>query len=164
MINRPKADSHQAGARALIFNQRTMVLATSAAGAPWAAPVYYVYSASGFYFLSSPRARHIEHIMANKAASAAIFADSERWEEIRGLQMSGTIDVVHKKPEQLKALARFVLKFPFARPFLETGPSRSEEQPRVGDRVQLFVFVPQVVYYLDNRLGFGERWPVDIKR
>jgi hypothetical protein len=59
-------------------------------------------------------------------------------------------------------VGRFLLKFPFARPFLETGPSRSETQPRVGDRVQLYVFVPQAVYYLDNHLGFGKRKQIDL--
>ncbi|RJQ70836.1 MAG: hypothetical protein C4519_19705 [Desulfobacteraceae bacterium] len=156
------AASHRIAAQALIRRARTLVLSTSAAGAPWAAPVYYVYVNPGFFFFSSPRARHIEQGISAGTAAAAIFADSERWEEIQGLQMSGTVSAVRKRSEQLKVVARFLLKFPFARPFLESEPSRKQNRPHVGDRVQLYVFVPRETYYLNNRLGFGQRVLVDL--
>jgi uncharacterized protein len=157
----PKAatDPHEKLARTLIREQRTMVLGTCSGQAPWTAPVYYVHLESGFYFFSSPNARHIAE--SPGAASAAIFADSERWEQIQGLQMSGTIRQVSRTAEKLKAVAHFLLKFPFARPFLQAEGSK-EDQPHVGDRVQIYVFVPQQAYYLNNRLGFGKRVPVTL--
>jgi uncharacterized protein len=153
--------SYSAGAKKLIRTQRTMILSTCGTG-PWAAPVYYVHVHPGFYFFSSPKSRHIEEGLA-AAASAAIFADSDRWEEIQGLQMTGSIAAVTRRSEQVKAVARFLLKFPFARPFL-TADASHQDPPHVADRVQLYVFSPQQVYYLNNRLGFGKRVPVSLSR
>lgn len=165
--SRPSAARKQATtdynteALTLIRAQRTMVLATAFPGEPWAAPVYYVYHAPGFYFFSSPRSRHIEHGLGAESAAASIFADSERWDEIQGIQMSGTIALIRNYSKQLKIGARFILKFPFAEPFLKTGPKEDHpeagEPPRVGDRVHLYAFIPKAVYYVNNRLGFGKR-------
>lgn len=152
-------DGHRAEALSLIRTQRTMVLATALSGQSWAAPVYYVYSPPGFYFFSSPRARHIEQGLMTESAAASIFADSEQWDKIQGIQMNGTIEHIRQKTTQLKIGARFILKFPFAEPFLKSGEKGADknEAPKVGDRVNLYVFLPQTVYYVNNRLGFGKR-------
>lgn len=162
----PGSDEEAAGQRALalalIGDRRTMVLSTRAADNPWAAPVYYVYSAPGFYFYSSPRARHIEQGLSSLRAAAAIFIDSDRWEDIQGVQMAGVIEAVTQLAEQLKIGARFLWKFPFARPFLQSGPPEAGGAPRVGDKVRLYQFLPHEVYYTNNRLGFGRRIPVTL--
>ncbi|MFZ1986918.1 MAG: pyridoxamine 5'-phosphate oxidase family protein [Desulfatitalea sp.] len=149
-------------ALALIDVQRTMVLSTRAADDPWAAPVYYVYSAPGFYFFSSPRARHIEQGLSGHRAAAAIFIDSDRWEDIQGVQMAGVIKEVTQLAEQLKISARFLWKFPFARPFLQDGPPEAGGSPRVGGKVRLYQFLPYEVFYTNNRLGFGRRIPLTL--
>jgi hypothetical protein len=154
--------AQRAQALALIGDRRTMVLSTSAADDPWTAPVYYVYSAPGFYFFSSPRARHIEQGLSNHRAAAAIFIDSDRWEEIQGVQMAGVIKEVTQLAEQLKIGALFLWKFPFARPFLQGSPQQAEDPPKVGDKVRLYRFLPHEVYYTNNRLGFGRRIPVTL--
>ena len=46
-------------ARQLIAEQNTLTLATAQNETAWAAPVYYVFVKSTFYFLSSPDSRHI---------------------------------------------------------------------------------------------------------
>lgn len=156
------AEARAAEALALIRKQHTMVIATVATGEPWAAPVYYVYSAPYFYFFSSPRSRHIENSLIIESVAAAIFADSSQWEEIQGLQMSGNIKPVTKKTEQLRIGARFILKFPFAEAFLQFGrkDNANDAAPRVGDRVQLYAFIPKTIYFVNNRLGFGKRTQV----
>jgi uncharacterized protein len=154
-------DTYEDRAAALIRSQRTMVLGTCTADEPWTAPVYYVYSPPGFYFFSSPKARHILQGLESTAAAASIFVESGRWEEIQGLQMSGTIKVVSGRRRQLTVIARYLLKFPFARPFLQSGGERRNE-PHLGDSVRIYVFVPRQAYYLDNRLGFGKRMPVSL--
>ena len=153
---------HQAQAKALIRQQRTMVVAISAADGPWIAPVYYVYYASGFYFFSSPQARHIEQSMPEQSAAVSIFRDSDQWQDIQGLQMSGNISAIVKRSEQLKAGARFLIKFPFARPFLRSDSQHKSEAPALGKKVRMFVFRPRSAYYVNNRLGFGQRVPIDL--
>jgi uncharacterized protein YhbP (UPF0306 family) len=148
----------------LINTQRTMVLATEDCSAPWATPVYFVYSEPGFYFFSSPNARHIQQAGPGKAVAAAIFADSNQWEDIQGLQMSGSLREVNKRTEQLRSIARFLFKFPFAKPFLQPEDAKGRGIPNVSDRVRLYAFTPKESYYMNNRLGFGKRFPVDLKR
>jgi uncharacterized protein len=155
-------NEHIDQAMALIRAQRTMVLATGSDAEPWAAPVYYVYSAPGFYFFSSPKARHIEQALAGGTAAAAIFHDSDQWEQIQGIQMSGSVTLVRKRSEQLKAGARFMIKFPFAKPFFKKGAQQSSAQPQLGDKVKFYAFIPKSAYYVNNQLGFGKRLPIDL--
>ena len=149
-------------ALALIRSRRTMVLATGTAATPWATPVYYAYSPRGFYFFSSPDARHIIQALAPGTAAAAIFSDSDQWEEIQGVQMSGSVRVVDQPLEQIEAGARFVAKFPFARTFLRSGGSKGGSAPQLGDKVRLYVLTPDEVFYVNNRLGFGLRLPIEL--
>jgi uncharacterized protein YhbP (UPF0306 family) len=158
----PEATDRRAQVQDLIGQSRTMVLSTCAAQAPWAAPVYYVYQAPGFCFFSSPKARHIQQGLNNLSTAAAIFADSDRWEEIQGIQMAGVIEEVTRLSEQAVAVGRFLLKFPFARPFLQSGPQEVGGPPRLGDKVRLYRFVPHEIHYTNNQLGFGQRVPVTL--
>lgn len=149
---------------ALIRNQRTMVIATGSTQNAWAAPVYFVYSAPRFYFFSSPHSRHIEQSQAAESVAAAIFTDSDEWEKIQGLQMSGRIQLVIKKTEQIKIGARFIMKFPFAEPFLHSdkGGKGADGAPNVADRVKLYAFVPSEIYYVNNRTGFGKKMQITL--
>ncbi len=154
----------RAEALKLIRTCRSMVLATSHENVPWAAPVYFVYNEPGFYFFSSPSARHIVQSMDNEV-SVAIFSDSARWEQIQGLQMLGRVEIVKNKAKLIKIGARFVLKFPFAEPFLASGRRKADSNsgnlpPEIGDRVRLYGFYPTQIFYVNNRFGFGKRVPV----
>lgn len=137
-----------------------MVLATEATNVPWTAPVYYVYDRPNFYFFSSPNARHIRQAGVGKAVAASIFSDSDKWQEIQGLQMCGTVLEVKKRSQRLKAVARFLVKFPFAKPFLQPDEAQPKRAPTVAEKVKLYTFVPEEIYFVNNRLGFGKRIPV----
>ena len=104
----------------LIREQTTLTLATAHADKPWAAPVYYVYRRSVFYFFSDPKTRHIEQAMATGQAAAAISAPGARWQEIRGIQMVGRIEQVHGKIEALEAIRGYLKKFPFTKEFFRS--------------------------------------------
>ena len=151
-------------ARSLIDAQRTMVLATEERNVPWTAPVYYVYSEPHFYFFSSPRARHIRQAGSGKAVAASIFSDSDQWLDIQGLQMSGTLMEVKKPTDRLNAIARFLIKFPFSKPFLQPEAKQLKGTPAVGERVRLYAFTPQEIYLVNNRMAFGKRLPVELQR
>jgi len=69
----------------LASGQTTMTLATARSDVAWAAPVYYVFFKSVFYFLSAPESRHIKEALENGRASSVIYASGSTWQEIRGL-------------------------------------------------------------------------------
>jgi len=142
-------------ANGLIEARRTLVLATADPG-PWSAPVYYVYRKGRFYFFSSPRSRHVVAAMASGRCAGSIFRDGDDWREIEGLQMEGRLERVRAGTEAARALGDYVKKFPTVRDFF------AEETFDFGRftehfRTRLYAFVPERVFYLNNRAGIGKR-------
>jgi uncharacterized protein YhbP (UPF0306 family) len=142
----------------LIRRQSTMVLATSMDQTPWAAPVYYTHVAPGFYFFSSPHSVHIRQALSGSFSAAAICADGDRIEAIEGIQMSGHIAPVQKRLEQVKVTTHFLAKFPLAKPMLR-GEGFAMD---LSNKVCLYCFSPETVYYMDNRSGFGRRMAIEL--
>ena len=146
----------------LLQTQRTMVLAT-ADPAPWTAPVYYVYQENRCYFFSSAQSRHI--LAAGKAApcAAAIFRDGDNWRDIEGLQMAGRIEEVCLGREALQAYRSYLRRFPTVQELLADAVL-DLAQFLAHFRTQLYAFVPDEVYYLNNRAGLEKRqrveWPL----
>ena len=167
-MDRPSAEILPDSGRAvhealeLIRGQRTMVLATSRDESPWTAPVYYVYHPPGFYFFSNPEARHIAQAQSSRPTAVSIFSDSDVWKNIQGLQMTGTIHAISKRAEKMQALGRFLMKFPMARSFLQDGETSHKAGRRIGDKVQLYVFRPKTILYMNNQFGFGRRVPITL--
>ena len=142
----------------LLQTRRTLVLAT-ADPRPWSAPVYYVYIERRFYFFSSPRSRHITAALASGSCAASIYRDSESWRDIEGLQMEGVVQEVQLGAEAFAAFPAYVKKFPTVKEFF-VGAVFDFAQFRERFRTQLYVFVPQQAYYLNNRTGLAKRQPV----
>lgn len=145
----------------LIEEQHIMTLATAGPGGPWAAPVYYVFLESAFYFFSDPTSRHIEESLQGRRASAAIFPQVFGWRDIRGLQMSGAVEPVSPGLAALRAIRSYLKKFPFTRDFFNPSETISLEAFSSRFRVNLYRFCPDLVYYLDNAIRFGFRQKVD---
>ncbi len=146
----------------LIRAQSTMTLATAKGDEAWAAPVYYVFLKSCFYFFSDPGSRHIEESLGSGKASSAIHVPADTWQGIRGLQISGKIEIVSSKLETVEAIRAYLKRFPFTRDFFE-----SEQDLDLGAfakrfKVRLYKFVPSLIYYLDNSIRFGFREEVKI--
>ncbi len=141
----------------LVAEQTTMTLATAKKDVAWAAPVYYVFFKSGFYFLSDPESRHIQEALQGGQTSSAIHASAATWQEIRGLQMTGAIEPVGGGLEALQALKEYLKKYPFTKEFF--GKSAALDLNSLGERfgVKLYKFVPALVYYLDNQIRFAFR-------
>ena len=144
---------------ALIKRQKTMVLATGMDNLPWAAAVYYIYFSAGFYFFSSPRSLHIQHIKNCTTSAAAIYVDGERLEQLEGVQMSGRVERIDKPLLKLSVAARYLLKFPLAKPYL-SGQKTTE--PDLRSRVELYVFLPNEIFYMNHQMGFGSRIAVKL--
>ena len=145
----------------LINEQSTMALATASKNIAWAAPVYYVYYKSAFFFFSDPQSRHILEAMASEQASAAIYPLADTWPGIRGIQMSGSIQSVAPGLTAVQAVRAYIKKFPFTKEFFEPGQALDLENFGKRFRVRLYRLDPQLVYYLDNQIRFGFR--VEIK-
>jgi uncharacterized protein YhbP (UPF0306 family) len=149
-------------ARQLVAEQNTLTLATAENNTAWAAPVYYVFVKSSFYFLSSPDSRHITEALGCGQASAAVHAPASTWKEIRGLQMTGKIRAVKPGLEAVRILRAYLKKYPFTTEFFkETVPLDLDAfAKRFG--VKLYGFVPALVYYLDNQIRFAFRKEVTL--
>ncbi len=146
----------------LIEGQSTMTLATAQENAAWAAPVYYVFFRSAFYFFSDPGSRHIQESLANCQASAAIHSAASSWEEIRGVQMSGSIDMVSGKLEAVETIGKYLKKFGFAQDFFSKDQAMDLDAFAKRFNVRLYKFKPALIYYLDNSIRFGFREVIDI--
>ena len=146
----------------LAADQTTMTLATAAGDEAWAAPVYYVFFRSAFYFLSSPESRHIKEALDNGRASSAIYASGSTWQEIRGLQMTGRIHPVSGGIEAFQGLREYLKKYPFTKEFFKNDTPMDPKRFWERFGVKLYRFRPSLVYYLDNRIRFAFREEVTL--
>ncbi len=145
-----------------LFQIAAMSLATvGARGEPHAAAVYFVavhpagapisraeqpaeQPAWRLYFFSEAHSQHAQDATRNPAAAATVYAESQDWQDIRGLQMRGKVSPVAPGPEWQRAWKVYCEKFPFARQF-----------EAVVARNTLYAFSPAWVRLVDNRQGFG---------
>lgn len=136
--------------------QEILTLATVSGFGPWSTAIYYVHRRNRFYFFSSATSRHVsEGIPAAARCAASVSAGGGAdWREIRGVQMEGTLTRVAVRREWFGAVARFFLKFPFAKSFLNDPKARAFRR-RVGHDVHLYRFDAERVIFTDNRTGFG---------
>jgi uncharacterized protein YhbP (UPF0306 family) len=146
----------------LIDGQNTMTLATAQENTAWAAPVYYIFCRSAFYFFSDPESRHIQESLTGCLASAAIHSDAASWEEIRGVQMAGSIEMVSGKLEGLEVIGKYLKKFGFTKDFFSKDQAMDLDAFAKRFNVRLYKFKPSLVYYQDNSIRFGFREEIDI--
>ncbi len=143
----------------LLHRQKTMALGVNADDMPWIAPVYYVYQSPGIYFFSRPNSKHIQALGNCRQASGAIYADSDRWQDIQGLQMIGHVDHVQGARKRTNITARYLVKFPLA---LDLLASKTAKVLDFESKVCLYVFWPSDIYCTDNKLGFGRRMQIQL--
>ena len=146
----------------LIESQSTMALATAGNGEAWAAPVYYVFYKGGFYFFSAPDSRHIMESMENAQASATIYPFVSSWKEIRGIQMSGSIEAVSVSLEAIAAVRAYLKKFPFTGDFFSSHEDLDLAAFAKRFNVKLYRFKPNLIFYVDNGIRFGFRESITI--
>ena len=146
--------SYRNQALVLLGSQKTMVLAVTGDNGPWVAPVYYVFRSPGIYFFSSPHAKHIQALGNGRQSAGAIYADSTRWQDIKGLQMIGHVDEVQGRREKLNITARYLVKFPLAQDLLASGTAKAMD---LESKICLYVFWPTEIHCTNNELGFGRR-------
>jgi len=142
-----------------LFRLPVMSLATAGPeGEPHAAAVYFVALSGetvtpqagwGLFFFSDPASTHARDLTHHPTAAATISAESQGWEDIRGLQMRGSVRPVESGMQWDRAWASYVEKFPFA------GQLKT-----VVAQNRMFVFSPSWIRLIDNRqrFGFKQEW------
>ena len=141
--------------RDLLADRTTLTLASAGENGPWAADVYFVRVGTGLYFHSSPESRHSREFQADPRAAGTVHADAKGWRDIRGLQLEGTVTEVESKAEKARAVAAYLLKFPFAAEvFAKKG---------LNEKVRLYRFSPSRVLLIANRGGFAGRTEISWK-
>lgn len=135
-----------------------MTLATSSVdGNPHAAAVYFVSlpivhqgtqhdDSAPFvaYFFSENDSQHSQDIDRAGIAAAAIYAESQDWREIRGLQMMGNVRLIPKGSEWQAAWEGYRKKFTFVTAL-----------KLVVARNALYALTPTWMRLVDNRIRFG---------
>lgn len=144
--------------RTFLSERQTMALATCGPEGLWVAAVYFASDvrADGLrlYFLSSPNSRHGRNLAAGACVAADIHQDEHDWRSIRGVQLEGVGEIMGGRREQLGAWRVYLAKFPFVRELFggAAGALRAKLK-----RTQMYCVRVGRLFYLDNRLGFGER-------
>lgn len=141
----------------------TMTMACSSGDKPWAAAVYYARMGFDLVFFSSPSSRHSTALADNPEAAATIQGDYKGWKEIKGLQMEGRVERVGSAAGRAKALAIFLRRHAFVSEFFSDPLSIGAEVSGKMSRVNLYIFRPRTILYLNNEAGFGKRWKLEIE-
>lgn len=147
------------GAFTELLQLSTLTLTTvGQAGQPHAAPVYFV-AVSGdipgsgntlqLYFFSDPASQHAQDLAYIPEVAVAIYPEGNSWQDIRGLQMQGLVQIVFPGTEWEQAWTKYQAKFPFASAFSQVVALNT-----------LYSFRPRWIRMIDNRRGFGfkEEW------
>ncbi len=144
---------------AYLAAHNTVSLATVAAdGQPWAATVFYVNVGTDLYFLSEPKTRHSQNILANGLVAATVNEDYRDWQQIKGIQLEGRAEEVSGKLELARALGAYLGKYPFVKQFL--SPGQLLQGVKIAGKtfdIRLWRLRPTRLYYLDNARGFSAR-------
>ncbi|HMK34515.1 MAG TPA: hypothetical protein VK463_05580 [Desulfomonilaceae bacterium] len=142
----------------------TMTLACSVGDEPWAAAVYYARQDLDLIFFSSPACRHSKAFAENRRAAAAIHGDYRGWKEIKGLQLEGTVKPIKGVVAVTRAFACYLKRYPFVSEFFSDPLSLGTGVARKVAKVQLYLFRPEAILYVNNEEAFGKRWKLEVKK
>ena len=136
----------------------TLTLATTHDDIPWAATVFFAADAKfNLFFVSDHRTRHGRDVEINTNVAATINPDCRDWNEIKGLQVRGTISIV-KGVERAKAMALYLKKFPQVDQLFHQPRDAQEET--IAHRLKaanIYKITPAMIRVIDNVRGFGHR-------
>lgn len=134
----------------------TLTLATCGPAGPWAAALFFVRDEEfNLYFISSQSSRHVQDLLTDPNVAVTVNGDPDNWIEIRGLQISGTAEVVTEN-ERADATSLYLQKFSDVRRIL-SAPSTDAER-RIAESFtasEFFRIRPRTVRMIDNIKGFG---------
>jgi uncharacterized protein YhbP (UPF0306 family) len=157
------ADDPLAQVRAFLAERNTLTLATLGPdGNPQAADLYYAATDDlTLYFVSVPGSRHAVNIARNPSVAVTVHADSNRWRDIRGVQLEGMCVPV-TGADRARAWARYTAKFPFVladaalpAPCRDGAPGVQAQVARALQKVSVYRITPRWLRWIDNTAGLG---------
>ncbi|MDM8518176.1 hypothetical protein QUF76_18415 [Desulfobacterales bacterium HSG16] len=152
----------KASVLSLIQSEKIMNIATCNNTGSWTAPVCFVYYASDFCFFSSTNSRHIIDSFSQKNVAASIHTNTCTWQDIKGVQMTGSIKSVSSFGKSTRTITAYLDKFPFCREFFSTDKNIITPDDFFNIfKAKLYKFIPEDIYYLDNQIGFGKREKIE---
>lgn len=127
-------------------SQNILTLATvTEDGSLYATPLFYVlHGVFCLYWVSSASSLHSQSLSSVGDAAAAIYAATDEWKEIRGVQMKGRVHEVVEAVERKKVLHHYTGRFHLGS-MLRIALSQST----------LYRLTPTWVRLLDNSKCFG---------
>ncbi len=139
-----------------IKTQHIMTIASSDNHSPWAAPLYYIFHGSEFYFFSILSSKHITDALKTKKAAASIHFQSFGWADIRGIQMTGRVSDTGISKKSGLAFKAYLKKFDFIGE-IKTDVASIIDIASLESvfKVKFYKFTPEIIYYLDNSIEFG---------
>jgi uncharacterized protein YhbP (UPF0306 family) len=138
----------------LLKSQSTMVISTCETGGwPHATPLFYL-AGSQFelYWFSSPSSLHSENAARTSRASVAIHVSTTEWQQIRGVQMRGTVHKITQRIQRREISKAYRARFNLGGVLFRAAMAKSS----------LYVFRPCWIRYLDNTRGFGFKFEADL--
>jgi uncharacterized protein YhbP (UPF0306 family) len=136
-----------------LLDLSSMTLATVGLdGIAHAATVFVAFdrNLNGFFF-SENHTRHSRDIRENPRVAVSIYPQCQDWREIRGLQMHGQVSPVKQGTDWESGWKLYSQKFPFV-----------ANLKAIVLKNSLYVFTPNWIRLVDNRLGFGykKEWTI----
>ncbi len=150
------SDETHAAIRAMLDAHNTLSLGTQGDAGPWVATVFYASDPElNLYFVSDHRTRHGRDMEVNAQVSGAINPDCGTWNEVRGLQLTGRIQVL-SGTSRLGGLRHYLAKFHDVKSLFEQPQDKNEET--IAKRLQaanLYRLTPNWIRLIDNSRWFG---------
>lgn len=151
--------------RTFLTAHNTMTLATVGLdGEPQAAAVFYAADEQcNLFFLSSPTSRHSQNLLRVARAAATIQTDGQAWQQIRGLQIEGRVQLI-EDPAALAAAAQiYADRYDFLRGLLDDGGDGPVALRGPVASSRFYVLRPAWMRLIDNSQGFAhkEEWTLD---
>jgi len=141
-----------------VKDKHVMTLATYGSEGLWAAAVFFVNDGFDFYFLSSPATRHGKNMADSVRVSATIQLDYDNWQDIKGVQMEGEIELLEGL-DKSAAISRYAKKFPVIQTALKSPTTIGKAMKAVS----WYRLRPQRLFFIDNAKGFGHRDEIELK-
>lgn len=141
----------------LLNKTKVMTLAVSKNGMPWSSPVYFLFHDKEFYFFSNDISRHIQYAKDKKPVSASIFHESDRIDQIFGIQMSGTMEIVSKTTLYLLIVKKYIDKFNFLKKTFGLQIIENKDFFLEKFKSRLYCFHPDKIFLSDNSRTSNKR-------
>jgi uncharacterized protein YhbP (UPF0306 family) len=136
---------------ALLRGQSTLALATvDEQGLAAVAPLFYIVDEDlSLYWLSSEKSTHSRNVAREPRVAGTVYAETDRWKQIVGVQMRGVATVVAEPARRKLLIEQYCQRFQLGRVFR-----------LVIGRSTLYAFRPDTFRFIDNSRSFASGFEV----